>query len=87
MSQLNLADCIECMICDRVCPSHIPLTNFFIETKQRIADEEQNQANAQLAEKRFEQRSERLANNHARLKTRATNKDRAAILAQLRPPE
>jgi electron transport complex protein RnfB len=87
MSLLGLNDCIECMICDRACPSHIPLTNHFIQTKQRIVDEEHNLANAQLAEKRFEQHSKRAATSQSKVKTRSTNKDRAAILAQLQQPK
>ena len=40
-SELNLQDCIECSLCDRVCPSEINLAQFFghgkVIEKQRLA--------------------------------------------------
>lgn len=60
MTALNLDACIECRLCDRVCPSAIPLTQYFQEAKQSLRKVEQQQAEAALAEQRFQKRESRL---------------------------
>ncbi len=57
----HLPNCIECRCCDLVCPSSIPLTDYFIKSKQTLKTQQQIQIDAQLAETRFAAREKRLA--------------------------
>lgn len=57
----ELTSCLECRACDLVCPSHIPLTDSFIQAKQKVQDLKQSKAKAQHARQRFEARQKRLA--------------------------
>ncbi len=59
----NLLECIECNCCTAVCPSNIPLTDYFrhakaIHNKQEIEVKQSN-----IAKDRFEFRNYRLARN------------------------
>ena len=83
METLNLADCIECRLCDRVCPSAIPLTQYFIEAKQSVTDASQRQAEAELAEARYQKRETRLAASNRIIKTRPSDDDRKSLLERL----
>jgi len=60
LEEYGLAACIECGCCDFVCPSHIPLVDWFRygkgELRQRAADSEATD----LARERFEAREARL---------------------------
>ena len=82
MIALNLDACIECRLCDRVCPSAIPLTQYFQDAKQSLRAAEQLQAEAALAEQRFEKRQSRLIATES-VKTNSTEDDRKALLARL----
>ncbi|MFT4798963.1 MAG: electron transport complex protein RnfB [Candidatus Azotimanducaceae bacterium] len=82
MTALNLDACIECRLCDRVCPSAIPLTQYFQAAKQSVRAAEQLQAEAVLAEQRFEKRQSRLIATEPP-KAQPTEGDRKALLARL----
>jgi len=82
MTALNLDACIECRLCDRVCPSAIPLTQYFQAAKQSLRAAEQVQAEAMLAEQRFEKRQSRLIATEPS-KALPTEDDRKALLARL----
>ncbi|MFT7243581.1 MAG: electron transport complex protein RnfB [Candidatus Azotimanducaceae bacterium] len=82
MMALNLDACIECRLCDRVCPSAIPLTQYFQAAKKSLRAMEQQQAEADLAEQRFEHRQIRLIATE-QVKTRPSEDDRKALLARL----
>ncbi|TSA22033.1 MAG: electron transport complex subunit RsxC, partial [Betaproteobacteria bacterium] len=56
----NLFDCIECGCCDFVCPSHIPLVDFFRYAKGEIWAREGEKAAADQARVRHEFRDLRL---------------------------
>ncbi|MFT5211717.1 MAG: electron transport complex protein RnfB [Flavobacterium sp.] len=84
MSRLDLDACIECRICDRVCPSHIPLTQAFITSKNRIKIEKNKKQLADKAELQYQTREERIALTQQTIKTRAHRDDRASILAQIK---
>jgi len=84
MEVLKLDACIECGICDRICPSNIPLTNIFNATKQRIELEQLESEKSRDAEFRYARRNDRLIASNSRLRTRASNDDRANILEQLK---
>jgi len=57
----GLTDCIECGCCDLVCPSHIPLTAEFRQSKARMRELADEKARAERARQRFEARNKRLA--------------------------
>ena len=69
----HLSDCIECGSCDVVCPSHIPLTQFFRSGKTQLKLKEQGLQMAERARLRFEDRQVRLD---------ASEREKAAALLQ-----
>ncbi len=84
MTALNLNNCIECRLCDRACPSAIPLTQRFIEAKHSLAEQMASKAAAEQAEARFHKHSERLEQATVKIKTKPSSDDRAALLARLK---
>lgn len=50
----DLPDCIECGCCDYVCPSHIPLVQYFRAAKSKIAARRRERQKADQARSRFE---------------------------------
>ena len=56
----GLKDCIECGCCDFVCPSHIPLVEWFRHGKSGLRDIARERSRADHARERFEAREERL---------------------------
>ncbi|MDD4880307.1 MAG: electron transport complex subunit RsxC, partial [Gallionellaceae bacterium] len=50
----NLADCIECGCCSYVCPSHIPLVDYYRFAKSELAARDRDQQAAELARERHE---------------------------------
>ena len=57
--EYSLFDCIECGCCSYVCPSHIPLVQYFRFAKSEIWSREREKAMADAAKARFEARNER----------------------------
>ncbi|MEO2175481.1 MAG: 4Fe-4S dicluster domain-containing protein, partial [bacterium] len=84
MKVMKLDACIECRICDGICPSNIPLTNIFNASKKRIRLEQLESEKSRDAEFRYGRRNDRLIASNSRLRTRASNDDRANILEQLK---
>ena len=60
-AQLHLASCIECGCCDLVCPSSIKLTETFRYAKSQARAVSKEHERATLAELRFKEREQRLA--------------------------
>src|SRR5690606_24143654 len=60
LQRQNLFDCIECGACAYVCPSSIPLVQYFRAGKAEIRTIELQHSRAEHARQRFEQRQERL---------------------------
>jgi len=56
----GLSACIECGCCDFVCPSHIPLVDWFRFGKSQLIKRMIESEAAELARKRFENREARL---------------------------
>lgn len=83
MSELNLSACIECRLCDRVCPSAIPLTQYFIEAKQSVQSEQQRKEQAALAKTRYQKHAARLESSNRIIKTKPSDDDRKALLERL----
>ena len=61
----NIADCIECGACAWVCPSNIPLVQYFRQEKAEIAAIRQEEKRAAEAKARFEARQARLEREKA----------------------
>ena len=59
VQQYELFDCIECGVCNAVCPSNIPLVNYFRFAKTAIYAQERDKEAADLARRRHEFRLER----------------------------
>ena len=60
VQNLNIADCIECRVCDVVCPSAIPLTQNFRFAKAQLHQQDNGIIKANDARRRFESREQRL---------------------------
>lgn len=58
--EYGLSACIECGCCDYVCPSHIPLVDWFRFGKGELRKQALDREAAELARKRFENREARL---------------------------
>ena len=60
LERYNLADCIECGCCSYVCPSDIPLVQYYRQEKARLKKEKQEKELAAIAKANFENRKVRL---------------------------
>ena len=58
--QYNLKDCIECGVCAYVCPSNIPLIQYFRQEKAKIAELKLKAKLAEEAKIRFEAKQARM---------------------------
>ncbi len=81
----HLFDCIECGCCDVVCPSHIPLTQHFQAAKQAVTQQQEAQAQAARARRRFEAREVRKA--EAQRERERMAQQRKAALGQAASPQ
>lgn len=59
-NEYHLEACIECGICAYVCPSYIPLIQYFRQEKAKIAEIEEKAKKSEEAKERFEAREARL---------------------------
>ncbi|QLB21081.1 electron transport complex subunit RsxC [Vespertiliibacter pulmonis] len=59
-TEYHLDACIECGVCAYVCPSYIPLIQYFRQEKAKIAEVEEKARKAEEAKQRFEAREARL---------------------------
>ncbi len=59
-NEYHLEACIECGICAYVCPSYIPLIQYFRQEKAKIAEIEEKTKKSEEAKERFEAREARL---------------------------
>lgn len=73
----DLFDCIECGACDWVCPSHLPLTDYFRHSKGVLRQEKKEQAEAEHARQRFEQRQARMEREQAEREERRRARQQA----------
>ncbi|NBI43552.1 electron transport complex subunit RsxC [[Haemophilus] felis] len=69
--QYAIKDCMECGICAYVCPSHIPLIQYFRQEKAKIWEIKQKNQQAEEAKIRFEARQARLEKEETERKARA----------------
>jgi len=73
----DLFDCIECGACDWVCPSHLPLTDYYRHSKGVLRQEQKEQAEADHARQRFEERQARLEREQAEREERRRARQQA----------
>lgn len=73
----DLFDCIECGACDWVCPSHLPLTDYFRHSKGVLRQEQKEQAEADHARQRFEERQARMEREQAEREERRRARQQA----------
>jgi len=73
----NLFDCIECGCCSHVCPSRIPLVQFFRSAKAANLQLDRDQAKKERARVRAEARNERLEKEAAKKKAKMAAKKAA----------
>jgi electron transport complex protein RnfC len=73
----GLTDCIECGCCDFVCPSHIPLVEWFRHGKSELRRLGAERSAADAARRRFEAREERLTRLKREREQRMEEKKRA----------
>jgi len=73
----NLFDCIECGCCSHVCPSRIPLVQFFRSAKAANQQLDRDQAKNERARERAEARTERLDRQAAEKKAKMAAKKAA----------
>jgi electron transport complex protein RnfC len=73
----HLFSCIECGCCSYVCPSHIPLVQYYRFAKNEIWAQEREKQKAELARQRHQARQERLEREQ---------REREAKLRQKAPP-
>ena len=76
---LAVEDCIECGCCAQVCPSHIPLVDYYRYAKSALAQRDEAGRRADAARHRFEQRSARV--NRAEQARTARLQRRDALLS------
>ena len=60
LSEHRLLDCIECGACAYVCPSQIPLVQYYRAAKGQMRDSEQEKRRSDNSRERFEARQTRL---------------------------
>jgi len=73
----DLMDCIECARCDLVCPSKIPLVQYFRASKLELSKQDSKQTLALHAQERHDYHQQRLA-REAEL-TERRRQERAAL--------
>jgi len=81
---LNLFDCIECGACSYVCPSSIPLVQYYRAAKGEIRVQQAEQLKADRARERFEARQARLEREQQEKEQRRKERAKAAAEAQAR---
>jgi electron transport complex protein RnfC len=84
LDALDLAECIECGRCDRVCPSNIPLTDIFKSAKLEQQQQIEQVNRAQHARMRYEDHLERVAAWSHKVKQRPSAGETASLLDAIR---
>ncbi|MDH5693295.1 MAG: electron transport complex subunit RsxC, partial [Gammaproteobacteria bacterium] len=72
--EYSLFDCIECGCCDYVCPSKIPLVQYYRYAKSEIWAHDRETKKSDLARERFEARQARLEREKAEKEERLKKK-------------
>ena len=83
----NLFDCIECGACSYVCPSSIPLVQYYRASKGTIRQLNEEKQKSDRARERFELRQERIAKAEAEKEAKRQARKLAAEQAKLKKAE
>jgi electron transport complex protein RnfC len=75
--EYNLFDCIECGCCSYVCPSNIPLVQYYRYAKGAIWTNEREKEQADIARQRHESRQDRLTREKVEREARRQQKKAA----------
>jgi electron transport complex protein RnfC len=86
LRELGVFDCIDCGLCDYVCPSQIPLAHRFRLSRGRLREADSAARKAEAARERHEQRQQRLRDEAAE-QQRAFEAVRAQALTAERASE
>jgi electron transport complex protein RnfC len=78
LEQHNLFDCIECGACSYVCPSNIPLVQYYRAGKAEILQLRRDHEKAEYSRERFEARQERLEREEAEKEAKRAARKQAA---------
>lgn len=70
----RLLDCTTCQCCSAICPSHIPLGNYFIKAQALYRQQQSEQKQSDIARERFEFRDFRLERNKQEKKVQMAQK-------------
>jgi electron transport complex protein RnfC len=74
----NLFDCIECGCCAQVCPSHIPLVQYYRYAKTEAWAREQDKRKSELAKARHSAKKERMERQELERLAKLRKKEAAA---------
>lgn len=78
LEQHNLFDCIECGACSWVCPSNIPLVQYYRASKAEILQLREEQQRSEQSRIRFEARQERIEREEAEKTAKRAARKKAA---------
>ena len=81
----NLFDCIECGACSYVCPSHIPLVQYYRFAKSEIRAREHDKQLADQARVRHEYREQRIEREKLERAEKLSAKAKAAHVLAVAP--
>jgi electron transport complex protein RnfC len=82
----HLFDCIECGACAYVCPSHIPLVQYYRFAKSEITARERESRAAEIARERHEYRQFRIEREKQEKAEKLAQKEKAAMAAKTATP-
>jgi len=80
--QFSLFDCIECGACSYVCPSHIPLVQYYLFAKSEIHAREREKQSADSARERHEFHLYRIEREKQEKAEKLAAKEKAALAAK-----
>lgn len=84
LEALRIDDCIECRLCDRACPSGIPLTAVFKAQKQTMHAERTARQKASHAQARYARHVERIAAQDRKVRRRPSAEETLALIADVK---
>jgi electron transport complex protein RnfC len=83
----NLFDCIECGACSYVCPSNIPLVQYYRFAKSEIWAQQASKKAADAARERHEERESRIEREKREKAEKLAAKEKAALEAKAQRAE
>ena len=81
LTDLDIDACIECRLCDRACPSEIPLTDIFRSARFDLAAQRVTSEKARQAEARYQRHVDRLAAQTVKVRRRPSADETRKLIA------